>query len=491
MPPISKIETSVCIVGAGAAGITLARELAAHSIDVCVLESGGYDLDDNTQSLYEGEVIGLPYYPLNRNRQRRFGGTTNVWAGVCRPLDEIDFEERPWVPYSGWPVLRSELFPYYARAHQVCQLREFEYNTKFWEHSLNSPKLALSDKTVTRIYQVAPQARFGEIYGDELSKTPSIRVYLFANVTDIATNDTGSTVSYLQVSCLNGSRFKVTAKTYIIATGGIENARLLLNSDRVKREGLGNDNGLVGRFFMEHIHFPSGVIQLSTESKFPSPLYIKRHSPALARLFLSEHVQRDEELLNYNAMLRPTYPWIQKSLRGKIGSMLSIARRTARFPRDLGNLLGTLRVLHTVEQSPNPLSRITLGTDEDALGLRRVRLCWQTTVLEQHTVSRGREIIGEEFEAADLGMLTCESKADTSWPPLPLQGSRGHHMGTTRMSRNPRQGVVDENCRVHGIKNMFIAGSSVFPTGGAGTPTLTIIALALRLADYIVSGAQD
>ena len=457
---------------------------------VCVLESGGFGLDDDTQSLSTGEIVGLPYCPLDENRQRQFGGTTGLWAGWCRPFDELDFEERTWVPHSGWPIARSELLPYYARAHEVCQLGQFEYATGFWERELNAKRAQLSQRLVTRMYRMSPPTRFGQVYREKLSKASNVRIYLFANVLNIEANDTASAITHLAVGCLNGNRFKVNAKRYVIASGGIENARLLLNSNNVKREGLGNDHDLVGRFFMDHIHFPSGVILLSKHN-FPASLYIKHRNSAVARLFLSRVVQRSEGMLNYNAMLQPTYPWFQKSDLTKVKSILSLARRATRLPKDLANLLGALRVHHTLEPSPNPKSRITLGPDLDPLGLKRVRLDWQTTTLEQHTVQRAREIVGEEFERAGLGVLMNDSEHGTeNWPPLPLQGRLGHHMGTTRMNMNPEQGVVDKNCRVHDIANLFIAGSSVFPTGGAGTPTLTIVALALRLADYITSGAK-
>ncbi len=504
LPSGSVIQAALCVVGAGAAGITLARELATGSLDVCLLESGGLDVDEATQALYVGENAGLPYFPLDLNRQRSFGGTTNLWAGWCRPLDELDFEARAWVPNSGWPLSRSEVAPYYRRAHEVCELGPFEYDPSYWSRQLNEAVLPLgADHAETRIYQLSPPTRFGERYREQLARAQNIRVLLHGNAMRIETTESGSAVSRLEVGCLSGNRFSIAAKRYVLACGGLENARLLLLST------VARDNDSVGRYFMEHIHFPSGSIRLADSSRVSPNLYCRARLRVAARLSFPRAVQERERLLNYTAKLKPVHRgdesglaaawrraahavarWRSRAhpLRGRVaqiampeGSMRSVPFRSWRA-------LKALRIHHTLEQSPNAESRVILSTDRDAFDLPRIRLEWRTTPLDERAAQRARDLIGEAFASAGLGRLVDEPTASSDqWPPPPLQGLRGHHMGTTRMSRDAHTGVVDAHCRVHGVANLFIAGSSVFPTSGAGTPTLTVVALALRLAAHLRS----
>jgi choline dehydrogenase-like flavoprotein len=499
LPGESVVETGVCIVGAGAAGITLARELAGHHLDVCLLESGGLDLDAATQSLYEAENAGLPYFPLDANRQRSFGGSTNLWAGWCRPLDALDLVARPWVPHSGWPLTAKELLPYYQRAHAVCELEACAYGPGDWEQSLDAASLPLPrDRVVGKSYRLSPPTRFGRIYGETLG---TAQILLHANAIEIEANATATSVTRLRVGCLSGNRFSVKARHYVIAAGGVENARLLLLSDRVQPAGLGNEHDLVGRYFMDHIHFPAATLALSAQAARALTAHFRSAGRALPRLALSAGAQQREQLLNHSIMLTPVR-WYDR-LASAVGKRLARHAHALgdRLPRDFdpGITLpaGILargaprrwRIHHTFEQGPNPESRLTLSTQRDALGMRRVRLEWRTTPLDELTAERVPQLVGAEFESAGLGSIEHAAGSNT-WPPHPVQGLRGHHMGTTRMSMEARHGVVDPHCRVHGVANLFVAGSSVFPTAGAGTPTLTIVALAMRLADHLKSIAR-
>jgi choline dehydrogenase-like flavoprotein len=483
------VETDVCIVGAGAAGITLARALMDRRVDVCLLESGGLAPDAATRALSRGENAGLPYFPLDGNRRRCFGGTTGLWAGWSRPLDDVDFEARAWVPESGWPFGKEELVPYYRRAHAVCALGVDEYEPAGWEARLGCARLPLpAERVETRIYLLNP-VRFGRKWRGALAQAPGVRVLLHSNLLEIVTDGAARVVTGLRVGTLRGTRFSVTARDYVLAAGGVENARLLLLSDGARPAGLGNDHDLVGRYFMEHVHFPSGTLRLVDPREARVALYRARRR-AVARLFLPAAVQARERLLNASIALDPRVVGI----RGRLARALRTAGEGIR--RSVRGLAGRdgqreprargLRLHYTLEQAPNPASRVTLATERDALGLRRARLEWRTTALEAETFRRCRRLLDEAFRRSALGWIeTARDEHENVWPPPPLQGRRGHHMGTTRMSADPRRGVVDEHCRVHGIVNLHVAGSSVFPTAGAGTPTLTILALALRLADRI------
>jgi choline dehydrogenase-like flavoprotein len=508
VPKDKILEADVCIVGGGAAGITLAREFIGQSFQVCLLESGGLELDQETQALYGGESVGVPYFPLQVPRLRFFGGTTNHWAGFCRPLDEIDFQTRDWIPYSGWPFDKSHLDPFYERAQPICQLGPCSYDIASWEDPPKHPRLPFaSDKVITTVFQHSPPTRFGKVYRQEVTKADNVKVYLNANVVNIETTRPAHRVTRLRVACLEGSSFWVTARIFIIAAGGIENARLLLLSDNVQSSGLGNQNDLVGRFFMDHLVLFEGQL-LPANPHIDFDLYL-RHDHPLHRvpitpaLTLSRETLRQERLLNFSAFLRPTWRKGVETLSGLISGLRE--KKWDDFTKHLSKVIPEidgvavaalgrlfkgrypvelLTLENETEQAPNPTSRITLDTKRDRLGKNRVRLDWRLSAIDKRTIWRAHEIIGQELGRAGIGRLrvTLDHEEGTVTPSL---AGGFHHMGTTRMHTNPKLGVVNENCRVHEISNLFIAGSSVFPTSGHATPTITIVALALRLADHV------
>lgn len=527
LPKDTVIETDICIVGAGAAGITLARELINQPYHVCLLESGGLDYDEATQSLYSGDSKGHPYYPLKESAARYLGGSTNLWGGWSRPLDDIDFADRPWMPYSGWPITKAELVSYYERAQQICHLGPFEYDFAYWEDTLaqlQRQQLPMAgDEIMTCLWQIIPPdyVRFGKVYRAELEQAKNVDTYLHANVTQIETNDSAQSVTRLRVASLDGKQIWVSAKAFVLAVGGIENPRLLLASNQRQTAGIGNQHDLVGRFFMEHPYIISGNLQLAN----PAPLYTSRNFQVGemfmgSALGLSEKVQEREEVLNFAARLLPiqeewvaafnrllgrqkkghkAFPSIHEGHKYKksdvsVGEDLKIvagnvdriaAKVYAKLfdKQSLSPQRCQLCDTHLIsEQAPNPDSRITLSRDRDRLGVNQVQLDWRLTALDRYTIKRSQQLLAEAFERSGLGELNTEFTDEEAW-----QGLTGsyHHMGTTRMSASPSQGVVNEDCRVHGISNLYIAGSSVFPTSGLSNPTLTIIALAIRLADHL------
>jgi choline dehydrogenase-like flavoprotein len=257
------VTTDICIVGAGAAGITLAREFSGKSFRVCLLESGGLEFENETQSLYAGEIVGLPYIPLEIARLRYFGGTTNHWGGFCQPLDESDFESREWIPHSGWPFSKSHLDPFYERAQSILELGPFRYEAEAWETESDRRLPFMGQGVITKMVQFSSPTRFGRVYRNEIAQAENIRTYLHANVIEIEATKDVQAVTRLRVACLQGNRFWVSGKLFILAAGGIENARLLLLSNKLQRGGLGNQNDLVGRFFMDHIGLRSGITLLS------------------------------------------------------------------------------------------------------------------------------------------------------------------------------------------------------------------------------------
>ena len=259
VPEGTILDTDICIIGAGAAGITLAREFIDAPFRTSLLESGGLEYDAATQELYRGRNVGRKYFELDACRLRYFGGTTNHWGGYCRPLNAIDFEEHSWAPYSGWPFGLEELLPYYHRAQNVCELGEYGYDNVYLQDHAGGELFPLNEgQMVTEVIQIAP-TRFGQVYRPTIKAAANVTSYLNANVTNAEAGETQNEITRLRVATLNGRRFWITAKYYILAAGGIENARLLLVSNETRTAGLGNENDLVGRFFMDH---PEGEIGL-------------------------------------------------------------------------------------------------------------------------------------------------------------------------------------------------------------------------------------
>ncbi len=478
VPESGRVETDVCVIGAGAAGITLARELSGAPFRVALLESGGFDPDPATQALYRGRVYGRRYFTLDSCRSRQFGGSTNCWQGLCRPLDPIDFEAREWVPHSGWPFPAAALEPFYVRAQQVLRLEAFLYEAARWATPERPPLPFLGDAIESRVFQVSP-TRLGEVYRDEILRAPNVDTWLFANVVEIETDPEARRVEAVRVATLGGRSFPVQARLFVLATGGIENARILLASSRAQSQGLGNGHDLVGRFFMEHPHVVAGAFLPS--SRDVSLAFYRAHDTGRVKLagYLtgSDSLQRAERLLGFSSFLAQDapLPGFEQALSRVVGE--ADGARGAPAPR-------AVFFMNEIEQAPNPSSRVRLGEERDALGMPRVRLEWRLSAIDKLSIRRAHVLLARELGRAGLGRLQLMlSDDDHQWPPE-LGGGR-HHMGTTRMHVDPKQGVVDETGRVHGVANLYVAGSSVFPTGGAANPTLTLVALALRLADHL------
>ena len=530
----SVIDTDVCIVGAGVAGLTLAMEFRQAKFKTCIIESGGEKVDKATQALYWGENVGIPYYSLDTARARFLGGSSHYWGvrlpekglGVrLRPLDPIDFETRDWVPYSGWPFNKEHLDPYYERAQRICRIGPYRYDPQAWMDPQGPKILPLSgDRIESVMFQFGAREVFFEEYADRARKADRITTLLHGNAIEVETNETASDVTRVHVACLDGNRFSVTAKVFILAMGAIEVSRLLLLSNKTQKNGLGNQNDLVGRFFMEHPHlWLSAYFPATSDIANATALYEvfrKNGTAVMAKIAVTEKALREEKMLNWVTSIHPDYQLTQKYALGyfKDGVLACSAikkeiKRRRRMPHivshlpavlsGIGDIFGYMyrkmkshaqrefdrtkqitvyRLNPMVEQAPNPNSRVVLGKEKDALGQFRVNLDWQLTSLDTYTMTRAQELFDEALQGAGLGHLLIETQRDKI--PRGIHGG-WHHMGTTRMHPDPKQGVLDSHCRVHGIGNLYVAGASAFPTSGYANPVLTTVALVLRLADHI------
>lgn len=470
------VDCDVCIVGAGAAGITIARELAGGGLSVVVLESGGLAEDAETQALYGGRIFGRPYFRLDECRTRRFGGSTNCWAGMCRPLSPLDLESRDWVEHSGWPIAYDELAGYYPRAQRICQLAAFDYRASAWA-SEGAPLSLAGEAFESGVFQVNP-LRFGKAYAPGLRSARNVTVHCNANVVDLVGRPGDARVERLAVRTLEGRRYAVRARATVLAAGGIENPRLLLAARAANPKGLGNGNGLVGRYFMEHPHVVSGVWLPSSAAPSLGFYRARRAGAVHVSGFLqpSSALQREERILDFASFLAREAP------------LPEFEQALARFASetDGGSAPATQAVffMNELEQAPNPASRVRLIPEEDALGMPRVQLEWRLSSIDKRTLRVGQHRFAQALARAGLGRLqVLLSEDDHTWPPDTIGGR--HHMGTTRMHADPKHGVVDANCRLHEVSNLYVAGSSVFPTSGSANPTLSIVALALRLADHL------
>lgn len=527
------LETHVCIIGTGPAGLTLAREFANQNFQVTLLESGGFEFDSEIQSLNTGKVIGDPYPELSGTRRRQFGGTSHTWEGQngykeygfrCLPLDVIDFEQRDWLPYSGWPFTRTDLDPFYERAHQVCQIGPYAYKAEDWEDQRAVRLPFKSDRIGTSMSQYGPRYPFTEEYPQQIKQTPNITTVIYGTVVEIVTDDSNQTVTRLRIAASKDKQVWLSAKIFILATGGFENARLLLASNQQQSSGLGNQNDVVGRYFMDRPILSCSLIPYNhklLEQTALYDIYRTKGVPVMARVRLSEDLMRREHILNNGAQLFPRPQERQRKATLALRSLGSAIRDRQSLPDVTKNLITALsggdyilvagfwaairkipalrrgdwsylpyeklrfsqfEIFYQIEQAPDPNNRVTLSAERDFLGQNKVEVHWKLNPIDIQNAVRVQEIWAEEFDKAGLGKLQfAKKREDWKFENLAMH----HHIGSTRINNDPKQGVVDANCKVHGISNLFIAGSSVFPTAGYSNPTLTIIALSLRLADHI------
>ncbi|MEM8948710.1 MAG: GMC family oxidoreductase [Pseudomonadota bacterium] len=502
-----ELSCDVCVAGAGAAGVALALSLAKNNRHVILLEAGGFDYTEVDQDPYVGKIIGRPYHEIMTTRLRFLGGSTNHWGGMCTHLDPHDFEKRSWVPYSGWPISFDDLEPWYAKAHPWLELGPFDY-----DRSRISPKgttyLPFDEKRLRHKmwHYSRPPTNFGVEHREKMRQAPSLDVLLHANLVDIEMERSGRRVSGYRIKTLEGKAATVRARHFVLALGGLENPRLMLNATSVQSEGIGNDRDLVGRFFMEHLNTDAGQV-ISNEDDWSDSYDSLFRDGRQYRAFLiaSRKMQEEQKILGSAIGLGPLFQARERSVAYDSLHRLKMAWLRRRFPEDISTHITNLitdaaglkealeeRFDPTVylytegEQAPNPSSRVLLDSEQDALGLRRIQLDWRLTEIDKRSIRDLAFLIGAEFGRLRKGRVGVPRWLldDTPSDDDPILGGY-HHMGTTRMADDASMGVVDADCRVFSTSNLFIAGSSVFTTGGAANPTLTIVALALRLADHL------
>ncbi|HYJ19320.1 MAG TPA: GMC family oxidoreductase [Burkholderiales bacterium] len=522
----SVLETGVVIVGGGIAGITLALEFNRWNIPVCLLEAGGVSYNHESHALYAGEVTDGLDYDLSSTRTRYLGGSSNCWCGWCRPFGSMDLARRDWVENSGWPISANDFAPHYARARDVLKLTDLPFDPHFWIRHMPESDirlLPLDDRLLTTVVNhCSPAVRLGESRRAELEQSLTTKLVIHATASAITTDPFATHATGVRMKTMEGKNLVVKAKFVLLAAGGIENARLLLLSNDVQKEGLGNGHDVVGRYFMDHPRICLGRLTFhdaDAYSRFYDVTYqynndnfSVRGTRAGATIGLSEEVQRSEKLLQchtalfgsyigensfgvascrrvYTALKRHQTVGLADYARMAPGLAAATTAFLARSTR-MRTLVQHYILESVLEPVPDRESRVTLSNKLDALGQRRARLKWRVGELEKKTHRRAIELIKQQVESLHLGRLEIDGNPwDDQWERS-VQ-STCHHMGTTRMHSDPRFGVVDENCNVHGVANLFVAGSSVFPTGGSNMPTINLVALAVRLAEHVKDMHED
>ncbi len=529
------LECDVCIVGAGAAGVSLALELVSSGAQIVVLEAGGEKRAGRSQTLYAGVVNDeVRHLPLDQARYRQLGGTTSLWGGRCIPFDPIDFEARPWVPHSGWPVSHADMVPYYRRAHDWCECGAFSYSVhdalpdrppQMMPGFEDGPVLA---STVERW---SPPTHFGKAYGERLKQAGNVRVLLHAVAVELIAVPEGTRIAAVTVATLGGHRLTVRPRAVALAGGGLETTRLLLASDRAHPNGIGNHSDWLGRGYMSHIHgavaratlTAPGEVMFGYETD-PQGVFCRR------RITLSADAQRERRLLNPYLLLdrpllgdpahgsallsaafllkrllggrqqerlgRGKYAIYWQHLRNVLAGSPQVVSVLPRFGRQrflqrrrvpsllLRSRSNEYHLYFQSEQVPDRENRVRLATERDVLGMRRLRLDFKVSDADVDSVLRTHELIDAELRRQGCGQLSYEGD-DVRGAIRACKAVLGHHIGTTRMARDPADGVVNEDCRVHGVANLFVASSSTFPTSSQANPTLTIVAFAVRLADHL------
>ena len=492
----STLQADICIVGAGIAGISIAREFIGRPESVVLLEGGGLEFTKSLrdlptvlrrhtmgeQALASGLSAGQPYYPLRFTRVRAFGGSSRAWhehRGVhARPFDAIDFGTRDGLPEHGWPIDRAQLDAFYERAQQLCALGPFAYDTKEWEAQGYGAPLPLDPKLVTSvIFQFGKRSRFDR-YEDDFARAENVNLVLHATAVHLA--DEGGRVVRMDCATLLGNRFSVHARTFVLAAGAVETARLLLVSRDSRPAGIGNDRDLVGRSFMEHPDVAAGYL-IPDPGLDRSAFRLYQHQGTgedlmIEAMFrLSDSVLRKERLLNSVLRLRHTY---RSGMTAAVRSA-QVVRRSVHYAvptpglarHALRTVLGAPQILRhyatwrsgrptevfgidvMAEQAPTMSSRVRLARRRDRLGVPMTILDWRLTSMDWDSIRRTVEIFGDAVREAGVGTVIPTFRAGKH--PSAIFGN-WHQLGTTRMHDDPARGVVDENCRVHEMTNLYI-----------------------------------
>lgn len=463
----SGFQPKVCIIGSGPAGTTIARVLGKAGIPVVIMEAGGSEYSEESQGFYKGETVGDHYFDLDATRLRFMGGSSNHWAGWCRVLGKHDFEAKPWVPDTGWPIARTDIEPFLDEVSTILELEPFRPDEPI------SPDI----RWVQLIK--SPAVHFGEKFHDELAASPNIAVVLNTYVSELEGN--GQTVTGAHVWSGGRPQGRIDAERFVVCTGGLENSRLLLWSNERTNGAVVPHAQALGRYWMEHPTFEGGNALLTTKAVF------ELDATGEAFFSPSPEAMAERGVLNFGIrLISMPYSGAKKVVAELACTAPSYAEWLAR--KSGSHLRCAAQLYVTWEQAPLASNHVALSpTDRDQAGIPRIELHWKKSAQERRTFFEGLKLFGETLAAKDLGRVRIADWIENGAYPDDQELAGHHHMGGTRMGTDPLKSVVDANCRVHGMDNLYVGGSSVFATSGQCNPTTTIVALALRLGNHLAS----
>lgn len=545
LEPGTKLHADVCIVGSGAAGIPLALDLCERGLTVILLESGDWREDPEQQALYEGKVEDEALHsPLHKYRHRRFGGSTAIWGGRCVPLDPVDFEQREHIPLSGWPISYGEVARYYPEANTWAEAGACEYSgDKAFDPASSAMFVGFSSDRVSTdtLERFSCPSNFATRYRRRMELAQGLRVVLRASCTHIRLRAEGDAVQEILATGVGGRKFMAAAARFVLAAGGLETPRLLLASRDVHPQGIGNRHDVVGRYYMCHIAGNVGLLKVEGPLAnvrhgylvSPEGIYCRRrisltgaeqnkqqvgnmvarlHFPritdpahrngVLSGLFLAKHFISYEYGKRLNDGVSHGVPTYAAHLFNVATSPLYTAefllhwlhKRTLaerKFPSViLKNLSNRFSLEINAEQRPLAHSRVRLDTERDAHGTPRLHVDWRYDKADIDSVRRSLDVMAEEFRRSG-GLEFTYDPTQLEEDLVRFGALGGHHIGTTRMGLDPQTSVVDTNCKVHDVHNLYIASSSVFPTSSQANPTLHIIAMSLRLSEHLAASRQQ
>ncbi len=502
-PELEVLRTTVCVIGSGPAGAIVAVELARTGIDVLVVEAGSKLPDHDSDTLDHLEVSGSA--DLRFNHARQLGGATNLWAGRLAPFEAIDFQRRDWVPGSGWPLSGAEIEPYYRKVGDVLGIPGAEYfaNRRTPEHNF-----LISSTIETKPFQWAKKPFLaGDYIESAMEQFPNLKLALNAPVVRLIESNNTQTVETAEFILPGGDTGRIHARYFVLAAGGIETPRLLLNSTTVRNSGIGNDHDNVGRYLSTHPKANMASLILNKSVSTNHALFTDEHvSGGLLRygIGLSAETQKQHRLLNHYVQLLPFLEYqantlfekIKKSstmdsplidrtplIRGFVpgfGLMVfEVLGRLGRFQRRARKFI--LRAF--LDQYPDRNNRLMLSSACDSNGMPKVDVKWVFSQPDRVSVLEFFRLMDEDVVARGIGHIEYQKLRETDdWPII---GIHSHFMGATRMGTNPADSVTNGDCGVHGSDNLFVAGPSLFPVYGYANPVYTIGALSLRLADHL------
>lgn len=500
-------EIDILIIGSGAAGITLAKSLSGKSRKVAVLESGSERLSRFSQKLSGGKSIGPSRLDLNTSRPRVLGGSTKIWGGVCRPIGDGAISKKDYIENYEWPLTYEDLVPYYKKASKMLGLEFNEFYRKGWRERnftwINLRSLLETGSKFKGKYflRLRPDRRdFSKSFKDLINNSKDITFFLNSTVTRLNCNSNKTSIESVEVRSSKGEKIVLNPKVTIVACGAIENARLMMLSGDI-----GNKSGLLGKCFMSH----PGVLNVANIAYVEEETCIKKEdwNTELERfsIEIGDTLQKEMAIIGHSLDFSPLDKSIRSHLseikQAVLGFNLSpkkVSKIITNFPfkklsksgiclvKNKNRRVNTWKLSVGLEQPPSSSSYITLSKSQtDAFGQPKVEVFWdKLSKVEKETVKKVVNLIGIELGKRGLGRLQL-SQGLKDGSVFNFNDPVNHHIGTTRMATTNKKGVVDKDCKVFGLDNLFIAGSSVFPTSASVNPTFTIIALSIRLGEHI------